>query len=470
MIEMKIHDCLKAIDGELLSGAEDRIFRGVSIDSRTLNAGELFVCIRGDRFDGHNFLQNAVKKKAAGVVVSDRAKAPSEQNKQAPPVICANDTLTALQELARFHREQIPVRVVGVTGTNGKSTTKEMIASITKMKFKTLKTRGNLNNHIGLPLNLFRLSKDDRVAVLEMGMSATGEIKRLAEIAQPEIGVLTNISEGHLTQLKTLKNIQTAKGELYDSLSEQGTAVVNADDPLVLELAKSVRAKVITYGIHKDADVRAEDIRPRDKEGFDFTVRLFDQTISTHLPFIGSCNIYNALAAMATGYTLGLEPEDMKAGLNNCNLLSQRYEITELKGVTVINDTYNANPRSMLEAMKTLAQYPCKGRRFLVIGDMLELGKLAEPAHRQLGTQVGALSIDYLVAVGEFSAFAAQGAADAGMGCKRIASASERKCAVAFLKKHVRPGDCLLVKGSRGSKMEEVVNSLAEEIASGRDG
>lgn len=461
---MQVQDCLKAIDGELLSGSGDRAFRGVSIDSRTLNAGELFVCIRGDRFDGHDFLQKAVEKKAAGVVLSDRAKLPLGKDEHALPVIRVGDTLNALQELARFHREQIPVRVVGITGTNGKSTTKEMIASITEMKFKTLKTQGNLNNHIGLPLNLFHLSPDDRVAVLEMGMSAAGEIKRLAEIAQPEIGVLTNISEGHLVQLKTLKNVQAAKGELYDSLSEQGTAVVNADDPLVLELAKSVRARVITYGIHQDADVRAGDIRPRDKKGFDFSVRLFDQSIPVHLPFPGACNIYNALAAMAAGYSLGVEPDDMKNGLNNCNLLSQRYEITEHKGITIINDAYNANPRSMLEALKTLAQYPCAGRRFLIIGAMLELGELAESAHAQLGTEVADQPIDYLVAVGELPALAAQSAADSGMDRNRIVSVDKRQDAVAFLKKNIRSGDCLLVKGSRGSKMEEVIDGLTGAI------
>ncbi|MEE1550585.1 MAG: UDP-N-acetylmuramoyl-tripeptide--D-alanyl-D-alanine ligase, partial [Nitrospinaceae bacterium] len=293
---MKVADCLKAIGGELVSGTGDKVFRGVSIDTRTLKEDELFVCIRGDRFDGHNFIEEARNKKAAAIVLSEKSNALSK-NSEAPPVVRVGDTLKALQELSSFHRKQIPVRVVGITGTNGKSTTKEMIASITETKFKTVKTKGNLNNHIGLPLSLFHLSSDDKVAVLEMGMSAAGEIKRLAEIAQPEIGVLTNISEGHLVHLKTLKNVQAAKGELYDALSEQGTAIVNADDPLVLELAKSVRAKVVTYGIHSEADVKAGDIRPMNKEGFDFNVRLFDQTIPIRLPFLGACNIYNALAA-----------------------------------------------------------------------------------------------------------------------------------------------------------------------------
>ena len=459
MIEMKVADCLKAIDGKLVSGVGDKVFRGVSIDSRTLKENELFFCIQGDRFDGHNFIEEAKNKKASAIVLSDTSKSISRKS-AVLSVIRVDDTIEALQELARFHREQVPVQVVGITGTNGKSTTKEMIASITKTTLKTIKTKGNLNNHIGLPLSLFQLSKDDEVAVIEMGMSAAGEIKRLAEIAQPEIGVLTNITEGHLIHLKTLKNVQAAKAELFDALSEKGTAIVNADDPLVLELARSVRAKVVTYGIHNEADVKAEDIRPVDQEGFNLNIRLFKKHIPLHLPFLGACNIYNALAAMATGFSLGIELDDIKAGLSNTKLLPNRYEVLKHQGVTIINDAYNANPKSMQEALKTLKNYQCKGRRFFVIGDMLELGDLAKPAHTRLGADINKYSFDYLVAVGSLSALAAKSAIASGMDKKKIVTALEHKCAVAFLKKHIRPGDCLLVKGSRGAKMEEVVKHL----------
>ena len=456
MIEMKVEDCLRPIGGECISGTEEKVFRGVSIDSRTLKENELFFCICGDRFDGHDFIAEARNKKASAIVLSDSSKAVLRKN-AAISVIRVADTVNALQELARFHRKQMPVKVVGVTGTNGKSSTKEMIASVAEIKFKTIKTRGNLNNHIGLPLNMFRLSKNDEVAVIEMGMSSIGEIGRLAEIARPQIGVLTNIGEGHLANLKTLKNVQAAKGELYDALSEQGTAIVNADDPLVFELAKSVRAKVITYGIYNEADVRAVDIRQAENKGFSLNIHFFKQTFSLHLPFIGTCNIYNALAAMATGYSLGIEPNDIKNGLSNTKLLPNRYEITKHQGATIINDAYNANPSSMQEALKTLASYRCKGRRFFVIGDMLELGDPAVFAHIKLGAEVAKHSIDYLVAIGDLSAHAAKSSVASGMDKKNVAVASEHKCAIAFLKKHVRPGDCLLVKGSRGSKMEEIV-------------
>ena len=456
MIEMKVEECLRAIGGKNSSGVGDEFFRGVSIDSRTLKKGELFVCIQGDRFDGHNFIKEAQDKQAAAIVLSEESEMGRVRGKT-PVVIRVKNTLKALQELALFYRKKMPVKVIGITGTNGKSTTKEMTAAITEKKFKTIKTKGNLNNHIGLPLNIFDLSKTDEIAVMEMGMSAAGEIKRLAEIAKPEIGVVTNISEGHLVHLKTLKKVQAAKGELFDSLSEKETAIVNADDPLVLELAKSVRAKVITYGIYKGADIKAENICPMDREGFKLSVNFSGKNIPMCIPFLGECNIYNALAAIATSWSLGVAPDDIKQGLMAAKLLANRFEVSEHRGVTIINDSYNANPRSMKEALKILAKYKCKGRRFFIVGEMLELGDLSKPAHKALGVDVAKYSIDYLVTVGDLSSHVAKSAVASGMNKKNTAIASGHECAVAFIKKHSRSGDCLLVKGSRGSKMEEVV-------------
>ena len=456
MIEMKVEECLRAIGGKNSSGVGDEFFRGVSIDSRTLKKGELFVCIQGDRFDGHNFIKEAQDKQAAAIVLSEESEMGRVRGKT-PVVIRVKNTLKALQELALFYRKKMPVKVIGITGTNGKSTTKEMTAAITEKKFKTIKTKGNLNNHIGLPLNIFDLSKTDEIAVMEMGMSAAGEIKRLAEIAKPEIGVVTNISEGHLVHLKTLKKVQAAKGELFDSLSEKETAIVNADDPLVLELAKSVRAKVITYGIYKGADIKAENICPMDREGFKLSVNFSGKNIPMCIPFLGECNIYNALAAIATSWSLGIAPDDIKQGLMAAKLLANRFEVSEHRGVTIINDSYNANPRSMKEALKILAKYKCKGRRFFIVGEMLELGDLSKPAHKALGVDVAKYSIDYLVTVGDLSSHVAKSAVASGMNKKNTAIASGYECAVAFIKKHSRSGDCLLVKGSRGSKMEEVV-------------
>ena len=263
-MESDVTTLTQAVGGELLYGNASAHFKGVGIDSRTLAPGQLFVCIQGDRFDGHKFVQQVLDKKAGGVLVSRRESISMDALKKHNAfAVLVPDTLQALQDLAAYQRNRLPVRMVGVTGTNGKSTTKEMIAGIAGTRFKTLKTKGNLNNHIGLPLSLLNLDASHEVAVLEMGMSDAGEIRRLAEIARPEIGVITNVSEAHMVHLKTLQQVQAAKGELYEALSADGTAIVNADDPLVRDLAKGLRARTITYGINQPADVHASDISPR---------------------------------------------------------------------------------------------------------------------------------------------------------------------------------------------------------------
>ncbi len=463
MIESSAKECVRVLEGELLSGTEDQRFRGVSIDTRTLKAGELFFCIQGPNFDGHRFIEDAVRKSAAGIIVSDAdAPLPAANKAKTPFMIRTRNTEVALQQLARVYRRRVPVRVVGVTGTNGKSTTKEMIAAIAETTFKTLKTRGNFNNHFGLPLSVLQMDPDQQAAVLEMGMSGPGEIRLLADIARPDIGVITNISEGHLEKLKTVRNVQAAKGELFESLDKDATAIVNADDPLVFELSRSLRARAITFGIDAAADVRATDIEPKPTGGFDFTVRLFEERFPVILPFLGQCNIYNALAALATGHSLGIEPQTMCRGLAGTKLLAQRQEVLKHASRTIINDAYNANPRSMREALATLAGMPVAGRRFMVIGDMLELGELSANAHTELGRDIAKHPIDVLVTVGELASLAAEGAASEGMDKDRVLALETRHDAAEYLKKNTRSGDCLLIKGSRGAAMEEVIRELLE--------
>jgi UDP-N-acetylmuramoyl-tripeptide--D-alanyl-D-alanine ligase len=452
-------DCLNAIEGQLLQGNPDSPFQGISINSRTVSKGELFVCVKGDRFDGHDFLDDVIDKKAGGIILSDSNKLanPSDLADGGPFVIQVSDTLKALQDLASFQRKRHPFKVVAITGTNGKSTTKEIIASILETKFKTLKTQGNLNNHIGLPLTLLNREPSHEIGVLEMGMSAAGEIKRLAEIAQPDIGVITNISEGHLVQLKNLKDVQAAKGELFDSLTEEGTAIVNADDPLVLELAQSLRAKTVTFGIEQPADVRASEIESKDNLGFRFKVQLFDKTLSVHLPYLGYCNIYNTLAALATGYSLGVHEDAMTRGLENFQHMSQRNEQTRHNGIDLINDAYNANPKSMTEALKTLDNYKTQGRRIFVIGDMLELGGRSIPAHESLGEEIAQSKIDILVAVGNLASLSAKSAQTMAGEKIRIVEFANHQEAAEFLTQEAMSGDCVMLKGSRGSAMETIL-------------
>jgi len=459
LITGKAKDCLDIVGGKLLQGSAAKVFRGVSINSRTIEEEELFVCIQGEKFDGHNFLGEAIKKGAAGIILSSPSHLSEDMISKgnSPFVIQSQNTLRALQELASYQRTRFPFQVVAVTGTNGKSTTKEMIASIIETKYKTLKTLGNLNNHIGLPLTLLARKPEHEVGVLEMGMSAAGEIKRLAEIAKPDIGIITNISAGHLEQLKTIKDVQAAKGELFESLDEEGTAIVNADDPLVLELVKSLRIKKITYGIEQPADVQASNIQNKGSRGFTFTAKIFNQTISVNLSQIGYCNIYNALAALATGHSLGISGKDMNRGLENYQQIPQRNEQIHYEGVTLINDAYNANPQSMREALKTLSEFNTQGKRFLIIGDMLELGALSESAHHELGQEITLSHVDHLVTVGPLASLVAESAKKNSRHPLQIGKFDTHAEAVNYLLRNVKKGDCLLIKGSRGAKMENVI-------------
>jgi len=463
-MEGQTQDCLNALKGQLLQGDLACPFRGVSINSRTVVRGELFVCIKGDRFDGHDFLADVIEKKVGGIIISDPEKLPSKpvRSEEEPFVIHVQDTLKALQDLASFQRKRFPFQVVAITGTNGKSTTKEMIASILETKFKTLKTQGNLNNHIGLPLTLLKREPCHEMGVLELGMSAAGEIKRLAEIAQPDIGVITNISEGHLVQLKSLKDIQSAKGELFDALTEQSTAIVNADDPLVLELARSLRAKTVTFGIDQPADVRASEIENKDNLGFQFKVSLFDKTLSVRLPYLGYCNIYNALAALATGYSLGIKEDAMTRGLENYQRMSQRNEQIQHKEIDLINDSYNANPRSMTEALKTLDSFKTQGRRIFVIGDMLELGDRSITAHQKLGEEIAASKTNILIALGKLASLSAKSAQALAGEKIQILELTSHQEAAEFLTQEAVSGDCVMFKGSRGAAMEKVLQIFME--------
>ena len=445
-------------------GEPSQEFQGVSINTRTLKPGELFFCVQGDQFDGHNFLSDAIEKKAAGVVVSDRTKLDESLAQQAGIfAVAVPDTIHALQELACYHRRQFSVRMIGVTGTNGKSTTKEMIVSVMKLRYPTLKTEGNLNNHIGVPLTLLGLNKSHKAAVVEMGMSAAGEIARLAEIAQPRIGVITNISQAHMIELKTLSDIQNAKGELFKALPQQGIAIVNADDPRVCELTKTLRAKVITFGIENKADVSASDITLNKMFGYDFTLNVLGKKVTVHLPILGRFNIYNALAAAAVGHALDISPELIKKGLATRHNLSQRGDAIRYKNMTILNDTYNANPQSMREAMRTLNEYTVHGRKFLVVGDMLELGDGEQSAHQKLGAEVAQHKFDFLVTVGELAKLAAEAAVKSGMKENQVHGFDNHQAAGDFIKDSAQPGDCLLFKGSRGSHMETVLEVLMQK-------
>jgi UDP-N-acetylmuramoyl-tripeptide--D-alanyl-D-alanine ligase len=434
--------------------------KGVSIDSRTIREGELFVAIKGDRFDGHDFVPEVMKRGAWGSLV---ARTVLENRfpllgglKNVLPV---EDTLTALQEMAYWHRRQFAIPVVGITGSNGKTTTKEMLAGILQQQGPVLKNEGNLNNHIGVPLTLLRLNASHTAAVVEMGMSAAGEIDLLARFIGPDVAVITNIGPAHLEFLRSLDLVAQAKGELFSHLKPEGTAVLNADDRYFDELKRKFSGRVLSFGMDRMSDVHASHIRQ--EKGFtDFTIRSDGSSANVRLRAVGRHNIYNALAAAAAALAVGMSLDVVKNGLESFLPSAMRSELRQVQGRTVLADCYNANPASMDAALATLISLKSGGRAIAVLGDMLELGTVTVDAHRAIGETVARLGVDLVITLGQLAKHVGEGAIDAGMPKDRVLEAGSQAEAAALLKKLSRPGDTVLIKGSRGMKMEKILEEF----------
>jgi len=460
-----ISDVLEATGGRLVFGDDGTPIRGVSTDTRSIHEGELFIAISGKRHDGHQFVKKAHEKGARGVMVSEAyTAAVSSDFEKDRYWIAVPDTLKALGDLAAFRRRESQISVVAVTGTNGKTTTKEMTASVMGQAFSVLKTPGNFNNLIGLPLTLFGLEEDHEWAVLELAMNHPGEIARLAEICEPQIGVITNIGAGHLQGVKDIDGVMEAKGELLHALGEDGTAVLNIDDERICRLAEKYNGRVVSFGIHSSAEVWATPIS-QSRSSCSFDLGWYDESVRVSLVIPGSGAIYNALAAAAVGYRLGLSMEEVKKGLEGTVPMPGRMEVLGLAGgIYVINDTYNANPASMSLSIETLCSLKGNGRSIVVLGDMMELGDHAERAHRELGVLVARAGIAGLYATGQFAGVLAGGAIGAGMEAEKTFVGS-REQIVEALRGSLGPGDWVLVKGSRLMVMEKVVEDLRSKIA-----
>ncbi|HYA27029.1 MAG TPA: UDP-N-acetylmuramoyl-tripeptide--D-alanyl-D-alanine ligase [Thermodesulfovibrionales bacterium] len=454
-------EILSATGGRVLSGRpDDTLFAGISIDSRNIGEGELFIALRGQTFDGHHFLADAMKK-GSGAVVSDCSKV----HLGGKTIVCVKDTLKALHDIARSIRLRRRLAVAGITGTNGKTTTKELAASILGMKHRVMKNPGNLNNRIGLPLSLTRVKEGDEFAVLEMGASMKGDILELCDIALPDYGVITNIGPGHLEGFGDLDTVRKTKLELLDAVK---MIVLNADDCFLMEgVSQRLDGKkpdLITFGIENSADVYARDITLDDRRSvFDLCVQR--QCVKVAINVSGRFNIYNALAAAALCHGLGLELEDIKSGIELFKGVPMRLELKELFGATVLSDAYNANPVSMEEAVRELVRQR-KKRAVAVLGDMLELGAYADEAHRKLGRWMAKFPVDVFVAVGGLMAKAAEEFSAARQ--EHSGLVSEPCCIMAvpdsceaekILPGLCREGDTVLVKGSRAMHMEKVLEN-----------
>jgi UDP-N-acetylmuramoyl-tripeptide--D-alanyl-D-alanine ligase len=452
---------MKESDRIILEDLQGKLLRrdvtGVSIDSRTVKEGELFIALRGERFDGHDFVPDVIRKGAWGAVVERTAgEARSGALSGLPNVITVDDTLIALQELSRMHRSAFTLPVIAVTGTNGKTTTKEMLAAVLHRRGPVLKNEGNLNNHIGVPLTLLRLAAGHTAAVIEMGMSGLGEIGTLTRLAMPVVGVITNIGPAHLQFLGTADAVAQAKGELLLGMPSGGTAVLNADDRYFDALRAKFPGRIVSFGIERPADVRAADIGQQDGMN-GFRLSAGGRSVTVRLRTVGKHNVANAIAAAAAAIALDVPLEIVKAGLEEFRPIALRSELREVQGRTVLVDCYNANPASVQAALMTLSGMGRGRRTVAVLGDMLELGPAATDAHREIGATAARLRTGLLITVGPLGHHIADGARQAGMDAERVFEAENTARAAALLRERSREGDVVLIKGSRGMKMETIL-------------
>jgi UDP-N-acetylmuramoyl-tripeptide--D-alanyl-D-alanine ligase len=445
---------------DILGRLERMEIKGVSIDSRTIKKGELFVAIKGARFDGHDFVPEVIKNGAWGALV-DRSELDTKYSSLGGlrNILPVEDTIFALQEMSQMHRKKFAIPVIGITGSNGKTTTKEMLASILKQRGSVLKNEGNLNNHIGVPLTLLKLDASHKSAVVEMGMSALGEIDTLARLVSPDVGVITNIGPAHLEFLGTMDIVAQAKAELLGNLQTDSTAVLNADDRYFTTLKHKYGGRVLSFGIENKADVSAFRIR-QGKNFTEMTIEADDSKVDVRLPAVGKHNIYNALAAAAAATAVGMPLDAVKYGLEAFTPVAMRSELKQIKGRTVLADYYNANPGSVKAALETLISLRAGRKSVAVLGDMLELGDVAADAHREVGRTVAHLGVDVLITMGSLAIYINEGALEAGMPKDRVIAAGSHAEAAALLKERSKNGDAVLIKGSRGMKMEKILEEF----------
>jgi UDP-N-acetylmuramoyl-tripeptide--D-alanyl-D-alanine ligase len=461
-----LEEILEVLSARLIGGRAGhslkRKIRRVVSDSRIVRSGDLFVAFEGDRFDGHTFVPAVLAQGAAAIVKEDYRLPCLSTPVAEPALVGVKDTLLAYQQLAAHHRSRFPIPVVAITGSNGKTTTKEMVAAVLAQRWRTLKTEGNLNNRIGVPQTLLLLTSRHQAAVIEMGVDQEGQTTRLCEIAHPTVGVITNIGPDHLEFFGSMEGSAQAKAELLDLLPADGAVALNADDQYFDYLASRARCRVVSFGMAPKADVRAVQRRDRNESGSNFGLMLQGRAkpVAVRLKVYGRHNIQNALAAAAIGFVLGVPATAIAEGLARFRPAAMRSQIVLSHGVRVINDCYNANPASMQAAIQLLAQLGQAQRTIAVLGDMLELGPETKQMHRAVGTFLAGQEITHLIACGSLGRELAQGALSAGMPSDRIIEVSDATAAGSALKSMVRQGDVVLVKASRGMRMEHVVEAL----------
>jgi UDP-N-acetylmuramoyl-tripeptide--D-alanyl-D-alanine ligase len=450
---------VRVTGGRLVAGAADRVLERVSIDSRTLRRGSLFVALRGDRFDGHDFTAAALARGAAGLLVQ---AAPADPGTTA--VIVVPDTLQALQALAGHVRRASDAIVVAITGSAGKTTTKEIAADLLALRYRVFRSRGNFNNHIGLPLSLLELLAGPEIAVVELGMNHAGEIRTLIGLAAPQIRVWTNVGDAHLGQFGTVEAIARAKAEVLEAAEASTLIVANADDPLVMAHVKTFSGRRLTYGESRGADVRAEAVIDRGFDGTVAEVATPAGRLELSVPLPGRAHLSNTLAAVAVAVELGVPIPGIEATVAALLPVTRRGASMRLaSGTRVVDDSYNASPMAVAAALAALGATPTGGHRLAVLGEMLELGDASRALHERCGAAAVAAGVNTLVVIGGPDADGlAEGALAAGMPAVQIHRFGDSRAAAPFVLELVEPGDLVLVKGSRGTRTDIVADALME--------
>lgn len=452
MGKLSVKEVIEATGGSLIRGREDFAIEKISTDTRNLSPGDFFLPLKGKNFDGHSFVREAKEKGAKGVIFSEEIK------EELPIIIKVSDTKTALKAIACYYRKKFNPKVVAITGSNGKTTVKEMVAHIAPKKYRVLKAKDSYNNDIGLPLTILELNEETEVLVLEMEMNEIGGIRSLCEIARPEIGVITNISDTHLEFMKTKEGVAKEKREILESLPPNGVGVLNFDDRLVKEMAKDFNFKKITFGLSEGSDFFAKDIHLFPE----FTQYLLQGKYRVCLNTIGEGNVYNSLAALAVSSALRIDLTSAISSLANFQPPPLRYEIIDLVNYKILLDCYNANPASMVEALRTL-KIVASGRKIGVLGDMKELGEREKEFHFELGeTAKGYL--DILIAVGELAEVVIEGARKVGMAKEKTFAFKKGEEVIGFLLQLIKPHDTILLKGSRVMNLETIGEGLLKSL------
>lgn len=461
--DIRVEDVISPLKGRLADGNPGLPVTGVSTDSREILKGCMFLALKGDRFDGHDFVSKAIGQGASCVVVNNgfRIEAPPDTD---AAVITVEDTLKALGDLASWWRHQFDVKVAAITGSAGKTTTKEMTASILGLSSRTLKNKGNLNNLIGLPLTVLGMEEGVSRMVLEMGMNRPGEINRLTEIADPDVGLITNVGYAHLEGLGDIEGVARAKTELLERISPEGRVILNGDDDLLMRTAKRFKRDVMTFGMRPGNDVRAEAVRNLGKDGVSFELRYKGLSGQIMVPLQGMHNLFNALAAAAIALSMEEPFDNIREGLKMYDGIKGRFKTVPLTDdIILVDDTYNSNPSSLKAALDSVREMAAGGKRVIVgLGEMLELGEETVPAHADAGRMVADIGASWFFAMGEHAGEMIRGAVKGGLASERVFEVGTNEDMTMRIWDILRPGDIILLKGSRRIGLDAVARGLEE--------